>query len=368
MSSSHKLVTSLTECSGMFLAVRGIDSLGVDFQLPTCKMFFNIFHPYDPVAYRIESLVDKEYASIRPYLVPHHMGRKRMHLELKETIGRLGNDIKQKIMDSLKAVYNVAGSITGQVEQAVEEELEQSNENSEEVVENEVAGLEARLNAGRRIDFVLQEAPLESFNEYVFAVTSHLCYWESEDTSLMIIKEIYGTMDIFADNELSLTKLYNPHLSPPASSLPRTSSVPLNMSQPFAPPGPVKPLTPSFSVDHGSSFLPSPGPPVSVDTVPTFPPSQGPPPTFPSLPGPPAGVEILPTFPPVLAAPQLPPAVSPGLFSVSSLSSQTSQSRPGLSYPRPVPVENSSVRGMDPTAPITMDRPVGPPPTGGFMR
>lgn len=34
-----------------------------------------------------------------------------------------------------------------------------------------------RLNAGRRIDYVLQEAPLEFFNEYIFALTSHVCYW-----------------------------------------------------------------------------------------------------------------------------------------------------------------------------------------------
>ena len=32
------------------------------------------------------------------------------------------------------------------------------------------------LNSGWRRDFVLREAPLESFNEYVFAVTSHLCF------------------------------------------------------------------------------------------------------------------------------------------------------------------------------------------------
>ena len=38
-------------------------------------------------------------------------------------------------------------------------------------------------NTGRMRDFVLKEAPLESFNEYVFAATSHLCHWESEDTS-----------------------------------------------------------------------------------------------------------------------------------------------------------------------------------------
>lgn len=33
------------------------------------------------------------------------------------------------------------------------------------------------LNAGRRIDYVLQEKPIESFNEYLFAIQSHLCYW-----------------------------------------------------------------------------------------------------------------------------------------------------------------------------------------------
>lgn len=29
----------------MFLTVRGVASLGEDFQLPTCPGFFNIFHP-----------------------------------------------------------------------------------------------------------------------------------------------------------------------------------------------------------------------------------------------------------------------------------------------------------------------------------
>ena len=33
------------------------------------------------------------------------------------------------------------------------------------------------LNGGRRIDYVLQEAPIECFNEYLFAIQSHLCYW-----------------------------------------------------------------------------------------------------------------------------------------------------------------------------------------------
>ena len=49
----------------------------------------------------------------------------------------------------------------------------------------------------------MQEAPYESFNEYVFALGSHLCYWDSEDTSLMILKDIYGMLDIVTDEQLA---------------------------------------------------------------------------------------------------------------------------------------------------------------------
>lgn len=65
---------------GMFVTVRGIDNLGLEFKLPTCDQFFNIFHPFDPVAYRIESMVNAECSSLQPVLIPHHKGRKRMHL------------------------------------------------------------------------------------------------------------------------------------------------------------------------------------------------------------------------------------------------------------------------------------------------
>ena len=47
---------------------------------------------------------------------------------------------------------------------------------------------------------------LESFNEYVFALGSHLCYWDSEDTSLMILKDIYGMLDVLTDEQLALNE------------------------------------------------------------------------------------------------------------------------------------------------------------------
>lgn len=62
------------------MTIRGLDHLGEKFVLPTCPGFFNIFHPYDPVAYRIEALVNPQLGKVKPVLIPHHKGRKRMHL------------------------------------------------------------------------------------------------------------------------------------------------------------------------------------------------------------------------------------------------------------------------------------------------
>ncbi|KAF7993119.1 hypothetical protein HCN44_005900 [Aphidius gifuensis] len=213
---------------GMFVTVRGIDTLGEDFHLPTCPAFFNIFHPFDPVAYRVESLVNPDAHKYRPMLIPHHKGRKRMHLELKETMARVGADLKQKLLDSVKSTWNSVyqlamfhrsdnQTLENEINKVVEEEmvkppniakqLQNNGESEDEIYDNDYdkdnnnfkAG---NLNGGRRIDYVLQEAPFEYINEYIFALTSHVCYWESEDTMLMILKEIYGSNGIQADAQL----------------------------------------------------------------------------------------------------------------------------------------------------------------------
>ena len=116
--------------------------------------------------------------------------------------------------------------------------------------------MESQLNQGNRIDFVLQEAPFESFNEYVFALGSHLCYWQSEDTSLMILKEIYSEMNVFDDQSQSIQSVKPPtnieYPKPPTAIL-------------APPPTPM-----------GGPML-GPAVPVSVNTNPT--PIMMPPPT-----------------------------------------------------------------------------------------
>ncbi|KAJ8984492.1 hypothetical protein NQ317_006152 [Molorchus minor] len=196
---------------GMFVIVRGLDTLGENFSLPTCPAFFNIFHPYDPIAYRIESLIHPELGKLKPVLIPHHKGRKRMHLELKETMARVGADLKQKVIDSMKSTWNSFYQFTmfhkteqpsiEEVQKVLEEQIDKAQEIEEET--QEAANIpHGSLNKGRRIDYILQEAPFEFFNDYIFALTSHVCYWESEDTILLFLKEIYSSMNISTDSQI----------------------------------------------------------------------------------------------------------------------------------------------------------------------
>ncbi|NWT55053.1 S23IP protein, partial [Erythrocercus mccallii] len=200
---------------GVFLTVRGVEKIDESYRLPTCKGFFNIYHPLDPVAYRLEPMIIEDM-DLKPVLIPHHKGRKRLHLELKDSLSRMGSDLKQGFISSLKSAWQTlnefarAHTSSTQLQAELEKVANQIKEEEEkQVVEAEkitespdppkdedVSVKVGMLNGGRRIDYVLQEKPIESFNEYLFALQSHLCYWGSEDTALLFLKEIYRTMNI----------------------------------------------------------------------------------------------------------------------------------------------------------------------------
>ncbi|KAG9488640.1 hypothetical protein GDO78_004928 [Eleutherodactylus coqui] len=197
---------------GMFLTVRGLKRIDPEYQFPTCKRFFNIYHPFDPVAYRIEPMVLRE-EEFEPMLIPHHKGRKRMHLELREGLTRMGTDF----LGSLRVAWQTftrppVPTLPPPTAEAAELPISElppvtvppPDVSAEDVtVKEEPVQLNVgMLNGGQRFDYVLQEKPIESFNEYLFALQSHLCYWSSEDTALLFLKEIYQTMGVGMDQPL----------------------------------------------------------------------------------------------------------------------------------------------------------------------
>ena len=353
---------------GMFLAVRGVENLGKDFKLPNCGRFFNIFHPYDPVAYRLESLVDPDYAQLRPVVVPHHKGRKRMHLELKDTVTRLmTTDFKKRIVDSLSStlstMYNIAlGNNANNVQQALEDEMNKEADLADEEDERNPKFLESPLNEGRRIDFVLQEAPFESFNEYLFALASHLCYWESEDTCLFILKDIYGQLGILTDEENNF-KVEQPQQPPAPTPILAPPPVPIGGQMPTSNPTPI--LAP---------------PPVPIGgQMPT----SNPTPILAPPPVPIGGAKPIPMVEPIAATPS---PSAPTLFAADTSGPSPINGPPTLSNPLSAmspptaaimsssplppkvkyPVKGGPQMGMDPTVPVATNKPLGPPPIGGF--
>ncbi|NXA16952.1 S23IP protein, partial [Ibidorhyncha struthersii] len=181
---------------GVFLTVRGVEKIDENYKLPTCKGFFNIYHPLDPVAYRLEPMIIGDM-DLKPVLIPHHKGRKRLHLELKDSLSRMGSDLKQGFISSLKSAWQTLNEFARahtsstqlqaeleKVANQIKEEEEKQVVEAEKITENPDLPKDedflvkvGMLNGGRRIDYVLQEKPIESFNEYLFALQSHLCYW-----------------------------------------------------------------------------------------------------------------------------------------------------------------------------------------------
>ena len=393
----------------LFNGVRGINHLGPQFKFPTCPRFFNIFHPYDPVAYRIEALIDPQFSHLRPVTIPHHAGRKRMHLELKDTVTKLmTGDLKKKLLDSvwsgISAIYNTATGTTASgeavTEQKMQEAMETKLEEQEALDSTNPVQLASELNGGLRIDYVLQEAPYESFNEYVFALGSHLCYWDSEDTSLMILKDIYGLMGVMSDDQLALSEaeLIAASAKPPVfvdnaptailRPPPTPMGAPMPEESPMLPPTATSTPAPPVAGSLGASTLVPPGSGPFMPTAsplpttplagPTITPisavmsAMGPPPSGPPMT--PMGPSVTPMGPPITsstpAGPPLgppPPMMTPNFQPPAGSGGGSNLGRPRRAA---YPIQNTSQvpLGMDPTAPRDNPKQIGPPPTAGFMR
>ncbi|CAB1312434.1 unnamed protein product [Coregonus sp. 'balchen'] len=144
----------------------------------------------DPVAYRIEPMILPDL-DLKPVLIPHHKGRKRLHLELKESLSRMGSDLKHGFISSLRSAWQtlndfarahtsnaqLAAELAMVANQIKEEEEKHAHSDEHRIVESpellreEEAQMKiGMLNGGNRIDYVLQEKPIESFNEYLFAL------------------------------------------------------------------------------------------------------------------------------------------------------------------------------------------------------
>lgn len=127
--------------------------------------------------------------------------------ELKETLTQVRGNIKQKFTDTFRDTIDTIAHLVfprtyfPQIKDNPENDTISKSQTEIATLHQEELSVPqiGMLNKNNRIDFVLQEAPLEYFNEYLFAITSHVCYWESADTILFIVKDIYSRKGITTD-------------------------------------------------------------------------------------------------------------------------------------------------------------------------
>ncbi|KAK9205153.1 hypothetical protein WN943_015420 [Citrus x changshan-huyou] len=182
---------------GVFLALRNIRigvgkgqeywaEENVNEEMPACRQMFNIFHPFDPVAYRIEPLVCKEYLDKCPVFIPYHKGGKRLHIGFREFTEDLAAH-SQAISNHFNSV-KVLTACQSRNADGIEEEEEHGQENEERSYGSIMM---ERLTGSQegRIDHMLQDKTFE--HPYLQAIGSHTNYWRDEDTALFILKHLY---------------------------------------------------------------------------------------------------------------------------------------------------------------------------------
>jgi len=168
--------------------------LSEDFYLRGCRRVFNIFHPYDPVAYRIEPCISPRNSDFEPTIVKHWNGgfrvqyrTRRLWRKLMETTAMTQRDVVEAFEQSMAGM--------GLLDATVGEDEDEINDDAISVVSerrtNYSSLITGQLNQGRRVDYMLQEKEIENANEYVAALAAHSSYWIEKDLSLFIARQIY---------------------------------------------------------------------------------------------------------------------------------------------------------------------------------
>ncbi|XP_049453055.1 phospholipase DDHD1 isoform X2 [Epinephelus fuscoguttatus] len=238
----------------VFLALRGIrpgTSCHQDHILPTpiCSRLFNVFHPTDPVAYRLEPLILKHYSNVAPVQIhwcsatnptPYDEIRPTFLTPVKdptsdtesipspstspvlarrhygESITNLG---KASILGAASIGKGIGGILFSRFSRSnsqpsvslgldvgtnTEEEEQKRTESQSAyglstIIRPTSPITDTSLELERRIDFELREGLVES--RYWSAVTSHTGYWCSHDIALFLLTFIYKQKSIPSNPE-----------------------------------------------------------------------------------------------------------------------------------------------------------------------
>ncbi|KAF4696478.1 hypothetical protein FOZ60_000168 [Perkinsus olseni] len=174
----------------LFLTCRGVGRSDI-VPLANCGRVYNVFNPTDPVAYRIEPLIDPDCKAVNAHHVPFYSGGGgvQKHVQVKSAVQSFAESAYESGVTNalIKPVKNLLGF-----------DAEEKKKYSEVVAKIK------KLNRSERIDWVLQDSFIESAGEYVAAVASHCKYFGNADFAAFVRDKISSDALSSADESESI--------------------------------------------------------------------------------------------------------------------------------------------------------------------
>jgi len=174
---------------------------------------YNIFHPYDPIAYRVEPLISKKMGEVKPYPMPYTKGGLREQLvglsgvgqRISSSASSLWSSVRSSITSSLISRSLGYTDVPPENNQNPTEPPElvtpsvglMSQETLYSVFKQTTTGLRTArqeadklkaINSTGRVDFVIQEGLFEA--SYLSAIAAHLQYWSDEDLAHFMLSQL----------------------------------------------------------------------------------------------------------------------------------------------------------------------------------
>ncbi|XP_076231435.1 phospholipase DDHD1 isoform X3 [Calliopsis andreniformis] len=154
-----------------------------------CKRFYNIFHWSDPVAYRMEPLLERGYSKIEPVLIPPYGGVEGQQTmeqappaisTVDQTFSPPETDERDESPDMSTRAVDKGWSLWG---------LVRAGWNAKE---DASTPLQPGQELAQRLDYVLR-ATLG--RNYLYTVAAHTTYWSNYDVAYFVLTRLFPTLE-----------------------------------------------------------------------------------------------------------------------------------------------------------------------------
>ncbi|XP_054467680.1 membrane-associated phosphatidylinositol transfer protein 2-like isoform X2 [Anoplopoma fimbria] len=178
---------------GLVLALRKtvIPMLDVAQLRPACQQVYNLFHPADPSASRLEPLLERKFHLLPPFNVPRYQ-----RFPLGDGNSALLADVVQShggvFMDSSYPSSPVAGPLSRGQRRASEVSIaSQVSGMADSYTATNIANIAARWWGTKRLDFALYcPDALTAFPTVALPHLFHASYWESTDVVSFLLRQV----------------------------------------------------------------------------------------------------------------------------------------------------------------------------------